>query len=292
MPELPEVETIRRGLEPQLVGRRIASVDLRDSRVFQVKASWLVRKLCGQSVLSLTRRGKYLVLGLERDDLIFHFGMTGQLTFRDPGRPDSERFQRHPVTGLQRALQHAPDRHTHLQIHLEEEGVVMFRDIRMFGKVFLLERTAESLSQFFRRLGPEPFTDDYSLQTFLQGMGSRKLAIKPLLLDQRFVAGLGNIYADEALYEAGVHPARRVPKLLLREKKKLFRAIPLVLKLGIDHGGTSFSDYVNSDGEKGTNQERLRVYGREGQGCRRCGELIERVVIGQRGTRFCRGCQT
>jgi len=189
VPELPEVETIRRGLEPRLVGRFVAGVKARDCRIFQVGRSTLAERLRGQKVAGLSRRGKYLVLTLERHHLVFHFGMTGQLTYRDPDRPDCGAFKRHPVTGLQQAVQHAPDRHTHLRIRFQEGGEAMFRDIRKFGRIFLLLRTEKALEDFFRPLGPEPFTPGYTFETFLSRLSGRKLSVKSLLLDQRFLAG-------------------------------------------------------------------------------------------------------
>ncbi|MDA2932918.1 bifunctional DNA-formamidopyrimidine glycosylase/DNA-(apurinic or apyrimidinic site) lyase [Acidobacteria bacterium AH-259-D05] len=291
MPELPEVETIRRGLEPHVVGRTIADVLVGDSKVLQIKPPRLIENLAGQTIQELNRRGKFLIFELDRHYLVFHFGMTGQLTFRHPNRADSKGFSRHSVTGLQRARQHAPDRHTHLQIHLQRGGALLFRDIRKFGKVFLMEAGDNVLPVFFQRLGLEPFSLSYNLEAFLQGFRNRKLRIKSLLLDQRFVAGMGNIYADEVLFQAGVHPARTVPSLRRWEKEILFETIPEVLKEGIESGGTSFRDYVKSDGEAGNHQENLRVYGREGESCHRCGTIIQRIVIGQRGTRFCSTCQ-
>ena len=291
MPELPEVETIRRGLEPYAVGQRVVDVTAADCKIFKVEPARLLEDLPGQKIHELDRRGKFLIAGLDRHYLLFHFGMTGQLTFRHPDRPDSKGFHRHPVTGLQRTLQHAPDRHTHLHIHLEEGGALLFRDIRKFGKVFLFEKGENVLAQFFAGLGLEPFSPSYNLAAFLEGFRNRKLRIKSLLLDQRFVAGVGNIYADEALFRAGIHPARTVRSLRRWEKESLFEAIPAVLQEGIDHGGTSLRDYVQSDGEMGSHQENLKVYGQEGESCYQCEDPIQKMVMGQRGTHFCSICQ-
>ncbi|MEE8348953.1 MAG: bifunctional DNA-formamidopyrimidine glycosylase/DNA-(apurinic or apyrimidinic site) lyase [Acidobacteriota bacterium] len=291
MPELPEVETIRRGLEPYAVGQTVVDITAADCKIFKVKPAQLLEDLPGQSIRELDRRGKYLIAGLDRHYLLFHFGMTGQLTFRHPDRPDSEGFHRHPVTGLQRALQHAPDRHTHLQIHFEQGGAILFRDIRKFGKVFLMEKREHVLQEFFKGLGLEPFTPAYNFPAFLEGFRKRKLAIKSLLLDQRFVAGIGNIYADEALFQAGIHPARTVQSLRRWEKESLFEAILQVLTEGIEHGGTSLRDYVQSDGEKGSHQENLKVYGQGDKPCYQCGAQIQKRVMSQRGTHFCAICQ-
>jgi formamidopyrimidine-DNA glycosylase len=289
MPELPEVETVRRGLEPHIVGRFIDDIQIGDPKILQVEPERLLEQVRGQEILGLTRRGKFLIFELDNHELIFHFGMTGQLTFRDPNRSDSEGFERHPVTGLQRTLQHAPDRHTHLQIHLRQGGSMLFRDIRKFGKVFLIEKGEGFV--FFERLGLEPWTPDYKLKNFLRKFRNRKLAIKSLLLNQSFVAGVGNIYADEALFAAGIHPARKVRSLRKKEKESLFEAIPKVLERGIAYGGTTLRDFVNSDGNAGNHQEELQVYGRKGESCHRCGTPIQRMVISQRSTCFCPACQ-
>jgi formamidopyrimidine-DNA glycosylase len=168
----------------------------------------------------------------------------------------------------------------------------MLRDPRMFGKVFLARTEGGLVDRLFERMGPEPLSEDFSRNWFLAAIQKRsRVRIKSLLLDQRFIAGIGNIYADEALFEAGVHPSKRVKYLKRSEKEQLFEAIPLVLKRGIEFGGTSLRDYVNSDGALGTNQDELNVYGREGEPCRRCGTVLARVVIGQRSTHFCPSCQ-
>ena len=170
---------------------------------------------------------------------------------------------------------------------------MLFRDIRKFGRIYLLSRTNDELAGFFRahRLGLEPFTAEYNLKAFLARFRNRKLRVKSLLLNQSFVAGVGNIYADEALFEAGIHPARRVSSLRKAEKERLFFALPTVLQRGIESGGTTFRDFVNSDGERGNNQEKLLVYGRENRRCLRCGTPVKKVVISQRGTHFCPTCQ-
>lgn len=291
MPELPEVETIRRGLRPRVVGRTICEVCVGQRRILRVPARRLAQIICGQKIQALDRRGKFLVFELDDHCLILHLGMTGQLTLRDPARTDRVRFIRHPVTGLQRIVQHAPDRHTHLQILFENGTALLFRDIRQFGRVSLIKRKAGALADFFAGLGLEPFTPSYTLEAFLEKFRHRKLKIKSLLLDQSFVAGVGNIYADEALFEAGIHPARSVRSLRRWEKERLFEAIGKVLLRGISFGGTSLRDYVNSEGEQGSHQEELRVYGRRGQYCLCCASEISRTVINQRGTHFCPRCQ-
>ncbi len=293
MPELPEVETIRRGLEPRLVGATLKSLTVTDQKVLDLSArEGRLSSVEGQRVEALTRRGKYLVIALERHYLIFHLGMTGQLTLRDPRLQDSKSFER-TVTGLEWCEQHAADRHTHVHIILGDSSQLLFRDIRKFGRVYVLERASGELLAFFRvhHLGLEPFTSDYNLKAFLEAFKNRKLRLKSLLLNQAFVAGVGNIYADEALFEAGLHPARKASSLRRAEKERLFLAIQTVLERGIEFGGTSFRDFVNSDGEQGSNQEELYVYARDGEPCLKCGTAIVKTVISQRGTHFCPTCQ-
>ena len=293
MPELPEVETIRRGLAPCLIGRRLTSLTVTDRKVLDASATPVnLESLQGQRVRSVARRGKYLVLTLETRRLIIHLGMTGQLTIRDPNRADSPGFRR-TITGLEWAEQHEPDRHTHVHIQLDDGKWLLFRDTRKFGRIFVVPGASEDLGTFFsrRHLGLEPFTPDYELISFLKRFRGRTLAVKSLLLNQSFVAGVGNIYADEALFEAGLHPARRASTLRRAEKERLFKAIHLVLERGVEFGGTTFRDFVNSEGESGSNQEQLRVYGRQGLPCPRCGASILKTVISQRGTHFCPECQ-
>ena len=292
MPELPEVETILLGLKPRVVGSVIRDVLTNDVRVLQVTAKHLKHNLPLQTIQKLSRRGKYLIFELDRHYLIFHFGMTGQLTYRDPHQIDSKGFVRHPITGLEFAHQHSPDQHTHLRILLDKKKSLLYRDVRKFGRIFLLQKSSKNpLKNFFVGLGMEPFTSKYNLKNFFRHLYKSKSRLKSLLLDQKFVAGIGNIYADEALFEAGIHPAKKVNSLRKKEKVKLFRAIPKVLERGITLRGTTFRDYVNSDGNPGSNQEELKVYGRQGENCYQCQSTIQKIVINQRGTHFCPTCQ-
>ncbi|MBI2351157.1 MAG: bifunctional DNA-formamidopyrimidine glycosylase/DNA-(apurinic or apyrimidinic site) lyase [Deltaproteobacteria bacterium] len=292
MPELPEVETIRRGLVRKITGRLIVDVSFgsRDAirRIINMPPKKFLRKLKRRKITGLRRRGKFIIFELESHFLVIHLGMTGQLTLRDP-RKNDEPFVRHPATGLQRTRQHPPDRHTHVAFFLENGNSLLYRDTRQFGRMFLV-RSAD-YKDFFGKLGLEPFTPQYRLCAFAERLKKRRLPIKALLLDQSFVAGVGNIYADEALFEAGIHPARLACSLLPDEQERLFKALSLVLRRGIRYGGTSFRDYVNAQGETGQNQEDLRVYGREGQPCFRCGGPVTKIMLRQRGTHFCSACQ-
>lgn len=291
MPELPEVETIRRTLEARVIGHELESVQCQKARVFQASTDRFQEELPGQHIERLWRRGKFLIFELSSRFLIFHLGMTGQLTFRQNPARDTLRFVKHPVTGLQRTRQHAPDKHTHFQLHFRKGGSVLYRDPRKFGRIFLLGREAENIERFFFHLGPEPLSSDFLFDSFKTELNRRQAGIKGLLLSQSIVAGVGNIYADEALFEAGVHPIRSAASLRGWEARNLFEAIPAVLQRGIIFGGTTLRDYVDSQGREGSNQERLYVYGRQDQPCRICETLIQKAVVAQRGTHFCISCQ-
>ena len=288
MPELPEVETVRRGLDSRIRGRSIESAAVAANRVFQVDPEWLRCQIVGQRVIALDRRGKYLVIELDDWYWIVHLGMTGQLTVKrkDPYGPDSERRpNRFPD------IADALDRHTPLALRFTTGEVMTFRDVRKFGRVFLIAKKEGALTDLFGSLGLEPFGPSYRLEDFLKKLGDRKTRLKSMLLNQGFVAGVGNIYADEALFEAALHPARTVRSLRRSEKEALFRAIPEVLERGMLHGGTTLRDYVGIDGEPGQNQNGLRVYGRDDRACYRCGTVIQKMVISQRGTHYCPTCQ-
>ena len=233
------------------------------------------------------------ILLLETEDyrLLIHLGMTGQLTYWDKTATNDNNFFVHPLTGLQKSRQHTVDKHTHVSLYFADGNALHYRDIRQFGKWRLYRREEFADAREFWSLGLEPFTPDYRWARFRKRCDGRKLKIKSLLLNQSFVAGVGNIYADEALFEARIHPERRVATLTQQEKRRLFHAIPKVLKRGLKYGGTSFQNYLNAEGEKGSNQERLRVYGRKGEKCLRCRAQVARVAVSQRSSHFCPRCQ-
>ena len=279
MPELPEVETLRRELEPRLRGRVIRSLSTFPSRVFQLDPAVLEAAVAGQTIQAVSRRAKYLIFELDRWYWIIHLGMTGQLTVLD------EPLENNGSTSSR------GDAHIALVARLSRGRTLAFRDVRKFGRVMLLSRDEGGLESRLGSLGPEPLGSGYLLEDFLGRLGKRKARIKSLLLDQRVVAGVGNIYADEALFEAGVHPARRVRYIRRWEKVKLFEAIPRVLERAVRHGGTTLQDYRRSSGNPGEFQSMLKVYGRDGQSCAQCRSTIQKTVISQRGSHFCPYCQ-
>lgn len=291
MPELPEVETVRRSLLPYLPGRVVEEVVVRHPKVLVYPdPQRFVEQLRGARFEQLDRHGKLLILRLPPLVLTVHLGMTGQLTFRHTEREDQP-FSRHPHTGLQRTLQHEVDHHTHISLLFGDGCAVHYRDIRKFGKWRLFHQEDQRLPLELSRLGPDPLTAAWQLESFGRAVKASNRSIKAIILDQGVAAGVGNIYADEALFLAGIRPAVRGSRLSAARIKKLFQAVPAVLEKGLTNGGTSFSDYVDADGRKGSNQEQLMVYGRYGAACFQCGKPLLRSQIAQRTSTWCAVCQ-
>ena len=304
MPELPEVETVRRSLLPYLPGRVIDEVEVRSSLCSQAAVGGMLvlvhptpseftQRLRGQTFDSLGRHGKLLnfrLTGPRAQHLLIHLGMTGQLTYRDPGRIDQP-FQRHPKTGLQRSVQHPVDQHTHISFRFSDGTEMHYRDIRKFGKWRLYHEGDPALDAEFAKLGPDPLTPAFTLKGFGAALKGTGRAIKAVLLDQGVVAGVGNIYADEALHRAGIRPLSTSSALSRSRVQVLYEAVREVLELGLRNGGTSLSDYVDGEGRAGTNQEQLRAYGREHEPCCHCNTPMVRILVTQRSTTYCPKCQ-
>jgi formamidopyrimidine-DNA glycosylase len=272
VPELPEVETVVRDVRPHLVGRRIKSVVPSELPLRRRWAAEWASHLVGRRVEAVERRGKWIIIRLTRDTfLIVHLGMTGQLRVMSATEPV------------------AP--HTHLVFGLSPgKQELRFRDVRRFGSATLLTGT-DALEQFFARagLGPEPF--DMPAAHWWKRLTATKRCLKAILLDQRVVAGVGNIYADESLFQARLHPGRLGAEISKPQADRLRRAIGTVLNRAIDLRGSSIRDYVGGSGQKGNFQERFRVYQRAGQPCPRCGTPIARIRLAGRSTHFCPQCQ-
>lgn len=274
MPELPEVETTVRLLRPRLEGRTIGSAEVFWARTLGgQRPAEFERAVVGARVLRLRRRAKYIVADLERAGrnagaLLVHLRMTGRLY----------------VEG-----QRAPrDRFVKLELGLDKGRVLRFLDVRKFGRFRFVEDPERELAD----LGPEPLSPGFKAQWLEDGLRARKRRIKPLLLDQTFLAGLGNIYADECLHQAGIHPLARSDRVDGERVKRLHAAIRSTLRAAIRREGSSFDTFYRTpEGQPGSYQDQFQVYGREGQPCRKCGEPVTRVVVGQRGTHFCRSCQ-
>jgi formamidopyrimidine-DNA glycosylase len=273
MPELPEVETIRLALEPHVVGRRFERVDINDPRLVRPHEPLVVAaELEGERVAALDRRGKYLIVRFESGRvLLIHLRMTGSL--------------RHAARG---AL--ADDPHRRAVVKLDDGSDVAYRDVRRFGTWHLLEPD-EVDTYLQQRLGSEPLERTFTARRLAERLADRKAPIKAALLDQRTVAGLGNIYVDEALWRAQVHPLRPARTLDADEVARLTKTIREALRAGIARQGASLRDYSTPDGRRGRMQERFRVYGREGEPCARCGTPIDKIRAGGRGTWYCPNCQ-
>lgn len=279
MPELPEVETVRRALAPAMVGVAFARVELRrpDLR-FPLPARFAAR-LEGASTLALTRRGKYLIAHLSTgESLIMHLGMSGRFSI-DGARPGA--FAR---------AERGDPRHDHVVFHLDGARIT-YNDPRRFGFMDLAPTSALGAACHFRAMGPEPLSAEFSERAFNDALRGRAAPIKSALLDQATVAGLGNIYVCEALFRAGVSPRRRAGAVAGKRAALLHRAIIAVLNDAIDAGGSSLRDFAGADGALGYFQHRFDVYDREGAPCRRCGSPIQRIAQSGRSTFFCGPCQ-
>jgi formamidopyrimidine-DNA glycosylase len=271
VPELPEVETLARDLQGLLVGAEIEAVKVCWSRTVAVPtAEALTEQLPRRSIVGVSRRGKFLVISLSDSSyLLIHLRMSGQLRVE-------------PASC-------SPDGHARLIFQLTDGRQLVFSDTRKFGRVYWTRDPCDVVGD----LGPEPLAEDFTLHDFAAALTRRRGAIKPLLLNQRFLAGLGNIYTDEALFLAGLHPLRKADTLTAAEVERLYRAIREVLGQAIDSRGTTLDDerYLDAEGWPGRYGELLRVYHRAGEPCPRCGEPIERIVVGGRSTHLCSRCQ-
>ena len=291
MPELPEVEVGRRKLEPQLTGRTIRRiVTTEPSYFFLTSPGTLKRRLRGQTVRGLVRKGKYLSLEFDSGNtLLLHLGMTGQLFMSGASSLRLLQSTAHVALSPEAQPTFVTDKHTHFQMYFDDDRPhMLFRDVRKFGKVKLLG-TGE-IDPRIAKLGTDALKADP--EALFRACKSRKTAIKNVLLDQSVLAGVGNIYADEALFAAGVRPTRRAPRVTRKECGRLIAALQRILLRSIETGGSSISDFVNPDGEDGKFQDERRVYARTGEPCCSCSETIKRLVIGQRSSHFCPHCQS
>ena len=272
MPELPEVETVLQGLQQRALGRRISAVEVRHPSVIIGSPEQFAAELEGRAIISIRRKGKVLTLELEAENvppryLLVRLGMTGQFTVSA------------------RATPLAP--HTHVLLALGESEELRFRDVRRFGR--LRSCTLEEVQAALDRLGPD--AQEVTEEQFLAAMRARRGAIKSWLMNQQLLAGLGNIYADESLFVAGIHPLAQPGRVSAPKARRLFRAVRKVLDHAVKLQGTSFRDYIDIEGRPGNYAPRLRVYQRTGRPCFRCGRPIRRIVIAGRSSHFCPKCQ-
>ena len=273
MPELPEVEVVRSTLQKKILGKKFAAPILHiPTTVAYPAPEKFSYDLNGRLVEQVGRKGKYLLINLDRGILVVHLRMTGNLIFSKNGELKEDRFLR-------------------LSLPFTDGSALYYSDMRRFGRLWLVKSEADLKEKVLARLGPD-LLNEMDRTTFCRLLESKKRRrLKALLLDQQFASGMGNIYTDECLYRCGFHPKQTVESLNLAEKEKLFDTILAVLEEGIKYGGTSVRDYRNASGALGDFQSRLNVYGRRGERCRNCGSTIEKDTVAGRGTYYCPGCQ-
>ena len=270
MPELPEVETTRRGIEPHILGKILQGAVVRERRLRQPVPRNLNALIAGQRLNRIERRAKYLLLHLERGTLLIHLGMSGNLRILHSQR--------------------AAEKHDHVDLIFNQRLLLRFNDPRRFGLVLWLKGDPHS-HPLLTHLGPEPLEDGFNGDYLFQRSRKRRQAIKTFLMDQRIVVGVGNIYANEALFLAGIRPTMAAGRLSRRRCQTLAETIRAILRAAIEQGGTTLKDFVDSRGEPGYFQLQLNVYGRDGEPCPQCGTAIKQQLLGQRSTFHCPSCQ-
>jgi formamidopyrimidine-DNA glycosylase len=284
MPELPEVETVRRGLAPALVGRRIVSAKTKRPDLRFPFPPRFAARLKGRRVDALSRRAKYLIAELD-DGMVWvtHLGMTGRWSVIGAKRQPGDFYYSEPPNPT----------HTHVVLETDKGVRLEFNDPRRFGYMDLIAADALEAHPWFKGLGPEPLGNQFHVGHLKQAFAGKKTSVKAALLDQRVVAGLGNIYVVEALHRAGIAPARLAGSISAQRLERLFHAIRVVLEEAIEVGGSSISDYAGADGAQGGFQDRFRVYDREGEPCVKlgCGGTIQRSVQTGRSSFWCPRCQ-
>lgn len=286
MPELPEVETIVSGLKTKITGKKIKQIEIRDNKVITTQKQDFLKQVLGKIVKSISRRAKIVVIELaEEKFLLIHLKLTGQLVYQP--HHGVIIAGGHPITHIGKAL---PNKFTRAIFIFDDQSKLYFNDVRRFGWIKLVDKV--NLEKIKADLGIEPLTKGFTLEKFQKILAHKKnTTIKQALMEQKYLAGLGNIYSDEALFVARIKPTRIVKTLSYDEIKKLWQAIPRILKYSIKHRGTSFADYVDVEGEVGNFIKYLKVYGREGEKCYGCSGLVKKIKIGGRGSHFCEKCQ-
>lgn len=273
MPELPEIEVLRRSLAPRLIGRTILRVEVWNPSLREtVDSARLGAATANRRIVGLGRRAKYLLLDLEGDDsLVVHLGMSGRFTLASADEPR--------------------ERHEHVAFHLDNGERLRFRDPRRFGLVLALPTEGLLGDAHFAHLGPEPLAGALTGEMLATAAANRRGPVKNFLMDGRVVVGVGNIYASEALHRARIHPRRSVARIAAARWARLAEAVHATLQGAIEQGGTTLNDFADGEGNSGYFQISLAVYGREGEDCPRCGKAIRRIVQAGRATFYCGGCQ-
>lgn len=286
MPELPEVETVRRGLAKLIIGKVVTTESHDTEKSFPNASADVQEFLLGATIIDIRRRAKVLMIDLSTGySLLIHLKMTGQLVFVGETRFGAG----HPSDSLIGAL---PDKSTRVELTFADGSKLFFNDQRKFGWMRLMPTVEIPNINFMRKVGPEPLADDFTPEEFMQRFTRRaKTTIKAALLDQTVVAGVGNIYADESLWGAKVHPQRLVQSVSEQEFSTLFHELRAVMNLAVEKGGSSNHTYVNAEGKKGSYMDFARVFRRERLPCPRCGTTIEKLRVAGRGTHICPHCQ-
>lgn len=287
MPELPEVETIKRGLEKLIVGRKIKKVTNDNPKSFPNAQTDVDGFMVGSSVSGVSRRAKVLMIDLDSEyTLVIHLKMTGQIVFVD----DAVRFGAgHPTDSLVKNL---PDKSTRVEIFFDDGSKLYFNDQRKFGWMRLLPKLEVPNIDFMKKVGPEPLADDFTAKQFIERLKKRKNSrVKSALLDQSVIAGVGNIYADESLWGAQIHPEKRVGEITDQQLTKLYEQVRAVMNLSIEKGGSTDKNYIDAEGKRGSYLEFANVFRREGQACSRCQTTIQKTRVAGRGTHICPICQ-
>jgi len=273
MPELPEVETVRRTLEQLVLGKEIQEVSVLWPKI--IKKPEPVEQFCdalvGQTIHGIGRRGKFLIFTLDDYSMVSHLRMEGKYGVY----PKQEPY----------------DKHTHVIFSFTDGSELRYRDVRKFGTMHLFKKGEESEQEPLLNLGPEPLLEDFTVEYLRQALRKTNRKIKPVLLDQHIVVGIGNIYVDESLFRSGIHPERVASSLTDAEITKLHQEIIATLSEAVEKGGSTIRSYINSQGQIGMFQLELFVYGRKGENCKRCGAPLEKLVVGGRGTHICPSCQ-
>lgn len=270
MPELPEVETVMRGIIPHLVNQHIADVVIRQKQLRWPIPPYLAKNLQGQMINHISRRGKYLLLNTQKGTVIIHLGMSGHL--RVLSKPEE------------------PNKHDHVDLILDNGCLMRFNDPRRFGTI-LWTSDDPLLHPLLSELGPEPLSEDFNGGYLFQRAQRRHIAIKQFIMDGRIVVGVGNIYANEALFIAKIHPLTSAGKISFKQYKILVAAIKKILSAAIESGGSTIRDFLNSSGKPGYFVQHLQVYGRDGMPCNKCRSLLEEIRISDRSSVFCPNCQ-
>ncbi len=275
MPELPEVETLRLGLQKYLVGHKILDIKVNVPKIFQGSA----KQITGAKIVDIKRVGKGLIINLDNKYcLAVHLKLTGQVIYRDKKTADLKLSSK--------AGGELPNKFTHVIFTLSDNAFLFYNDVRRFGWIKVIKDSDLKNLPFFKEMGPEPFKD-LTLEKFQDILSKSSIAVKVILMDQKRIGGIGNIYANDALFLAGIDPKRPAKQITKDEAKRLYEAVLEVLGNGLKYGGASDVDFINVLGQEGKYQNHFLAYGKKGERCSVCGSVIEKIMLGGRGTYFC-----